>query len=364
MAMTTPTYNEIRNRMLADMDASMAADGSTRGVVETAIVTAAAGAFFLLHLALSRVARNTVPSRAEAVFMRLWAAFFGIFPNSPTRHTGTATFPATSGATLPAGTVVRLRNGVAFTVDADVTESGDDEVVANITAVLYGPAGRTLAGAPIFLGSPVLGITTQGVTGDIAGGADTESNPSVLSRLLERLRNPPKGGTEADYKRWVRATPGISVDLGYVWVYNSTSDLNLGPASVKTLFAVTPTVDNSYSPIPSSPEVALVQAYVDPLTPVDVLTYLARAVVAQALNPEIELEPNTPEVRAAVSESLRVMLYEQMAPGGTITLSRLNEAISAAAGETDHVLVSPASNVTGSTSEHVIVLGTPVYSDL
>ncbi|RYE88861.1 MAG: baseplate J protein, partial [Oxalobacteraceae bacterium] len=42
---------------------------------------------------------------------------------------------------------------------------------------------------------------------------------------------------------------------------------------------------------------------------------------------------------------LRDLLVREAAPGKTLLLSHIREAVSTAAGETDHVLVSPAANV-------------------
>ena len=363
MALAIPTFQQIRNRMLADIDASMGADSTKRGPTEYAIATAVSLAALMLHMAISRAARNNVPSTADAIIMRLWAAFFGVPPKPATKNVGQATFAATTGATLPAGTSVRLRNGVEFTVDADVTEADTGDVTVSLTAVEYGPAGRCVAGTPIFLGSPVSGITTEGIveTGGISTGQDAESDASVLARLLDRLRDPPKGGTEADYKRWVRATVGVSADG--VWVYNSTTKPEYGPSSVTALFTVVP-ISPGYDPVPTSPEVALVQAYVADFVPVDVLTWTAKAVTSEPLDPEIQLQSNTSEKRAAVNDALREMLRTYQEPGGTILLSHINEAIAGAIGDDDHILVSPASNVTPGDVEAVIVLGTPVYSEI
>lgn len=361
MAFIIDNFLTIRNRILADIDASMAADSTVRGPTEYAIATAQAFAILLLQTAISRAARNNVPSVAEPRIMRLWAAFFGVIPKSASQNVGQATFAATTGATLPAGTSVRLRNGVEFTVDADVTESGDGTVTAALTAVLYGPAGRAVAGTPIFLGSPVAGITTEGVvdTGGISLGQNSESDASVLARLLERLRDPPKGGTDADFRRWVRATPGVAADR--VWIYNSTRKPEWGPSSVITLFSVVPISESGYDPVPTVGEVEAVQAYVQPFAPIDVLAYKALAVGSEPLDPQIQLEDDTSDKRSAVTAALRELLRARQAPGGTIRISDLNEAIAGAIGDDDHVLVYPTGNVTAVDDEAIIVLGTPVF---
>jgi uncharacterized phage protein gp47/JayE len=58
------------------------------------------------------------------------------------------------------------------------------------------------------------------------------------------------------------------------------------------------------------------------------------------------LEPDTAEIRAAVVAELKDMHIRDAIPGGTLLRTHMSEAISIATGEHDHVLVSPAGNVT------------------
>ena len=45
---------------------------------------------------------------------------------------------------------------------------------------------------------------------DLEGGTDAETNASMLTTLLDYMRNPPAGGTAADYRRWARSVPGVA----------------------------------------------------------------------------------------------------------------------------------------------------------
>ena len=58
-----------------------------------------------------------------------------------------------------------------------------------------------------------------------------------------------------------------------------------------------------------------------------------------------DLQPDSAEIRAAIIAELRICVRDAI-PGGTLLVSHMREAISIAAGENDHVLVSPAGNVT------------------
>jgi uncharacterized phage protein gp47/JayE len=354
MSFAAPTFQEIHARILADIDAKMEADGSTRGVVEYALAFAQAGACMLLFAAIDRAARNKVPTTATDAVKLLWATFFGIDRKPATYNTGEADFDATAGSTIPAGTTLRLRNGVEFATDSLATESGGSIHVA-FTATNTGLAGRSSSGTAIFLGSPVAGVNSEGVvdTDGISGGTDIETVESVYARLLTRLRTPPKGGTEADFEAWTRATEGVDVDG--VWVRPN----ELGPSSVKVLF--TTTADD---PIPIGGEPTLVTAYLETKAPVDLLTVQAIAPTPQTLDPDIQLSPNTADVRAAVTAAIKQLLRDEAVPGETLLLSHINEAISGATGEVDHVLVSPVADVVPGDSDTLIVIGTPSYSSL
>jgi uncharacterized phage protein gp47/JayE len=346
------TYQTIRDRILADIDAEMAASGSTRGVVEYALACALAGACLLLHAAINRAARDRVPSTSRPGYLRQWAAFFGIAPKAATNNVGSATFAATAASSIPGGTALRLRDGTEFTTDALASESGGS-ITVDFTATVAGAAGAAIAGTAIFLGSPVPGVTSEGVVGvgGIGGGADVESTASVLARLLARLRNPPGGGTDADWERWTKGTPGVEVDR--VWIYPNT----LGPSSMRVLFTVV-----GDDPIPVGEQVDAVTAELALRKPADLLTCQAQAPVAQALNPSMTLVPLTAPVQTAATAAMRAFLNEEMEPGTTMLISELNAAISGATGETDHTMISPVANVTALSQYHLIVLGTPAYS--
>jgi len=58
----------------------------------------------------------------------------------------------------------------------------------------------------------------------------------------------------------------------------------------------------------------------------------------------IAASPNTPEVKAAIEAELQELYRREAVPGGTMLLSHQREAISSAAGETDHVMTVPAAN--------------------
>lgn len=89
------------------------------------------------------------------------------------------------------------------------------------------------------------------------------------------------------------------------------------------------------------------QAYIEPLRPVTAqLTVFAP--IAAPLPLVIRVSPSTPEVRASIEAEYADLLGREAQPGGTILISHIREAISLAAGEFDHELISPLGNAVAS----------------
>ena len=132
--------------------------------------------------------------------------------------------------------------------------------------------------------------------------------------------------------QWALEVPGVT----RAWVY----PLEQGSGTVVVRFVR----DGDASIIPDAAAVALVQAHIDAVRPVTAAATVL-APVASPVNYQIQLTPNTAAVRAAVEAELRDLHLREAIPSGTLLLSHINEAISIAAGETDHVLVAPVANV-------------------
>ena len=99
-----------------------------------------------------------------------------------------------------------------------------------------------------------------------------------------------------------------------------------------------------------------VQEYIDSLRPVTAEVFVVSPIKKQ-INIVINgLSPDTDTVRGAVKAAISDFLFNVATPGGTIFISQLRAAISGAAGEVDHVLVSPTENIVCSTGE-LAVLG-------
>lgn len=346
MTFARPTLQQIRDRAIVDLGPA----AKLRRSPERAIAMAIAGASHGLHGHVDWASRQMTPLYCDDDQLVAWGVIFGITRKQPTKATGDATFTGTNGTSLPSGTTLQLSDGTRFTTTASGTVSAGSVSVA-IESDDYSSDGNCDAGATIRLTSPISGINSDGVTdADITDGTDLEEIETYRARILERLQDPPQGGSTADYKAWIKATP--TVDVLEAYVYPALD----GAGTVGLSFTTTG------GPIPTGGEVTAVQTYVDGLRPVDMRSATVFAPIAQAVTYSIQLSPNTTAVQNAVSAALQDLHRREAEPGETLLLSHINEAISTAAGESDHVLVTPAANVTASTYAHLPTYSAPSYA--
>lgn len=290
------------------------------------------GALHGLYAYADWIAKQIIWDTCDDDVLDRVASMWLTIPRKPAAAaTGAAVFVLDVGVVVPTGSVLQAFDGVQYQTTAD-TAAGS----APIVAVLAGADGNRAAGQALSLVSPVPGAQTQAIAGEISGGADVESSESLRARLIARVQTPPDGGSQNDYVTWALEVPGVT----RAWC----APLEMGAGTVTLRFVR----DNDASLIPDAGEVAVVQNYVNALRPATAELYVV-APVADPLNFTITLTPSTVAVKAAIEAELRDLLLREAAPGATLLISHIREAISLAAGETDHVLTLPAANVVSAT---------------
>lgn len=337
MAYNRPTLQDLKTRTKSDFEARLGTNGSAlrRAFISVAALVYA-GLIHTLYGFIAWVFKQIFPASADSENLRRHASFWNVVPKDATFAQFNLIFTGTDGTVIPAGTQVQRSDGYVFTTDAiGNIAAGTATVSVTASPGYQGEAGNTEVGAILALTTPIPGVNGQATVGTaIIEAADAESDEDLLARLELRLANPPLGGSKADYKRWALEVAGVT----RAWV----TPLVMGPGTVGVSFVV----DNDPGSIfPDAPKIAEVQAYIEDLQPVTMDLYVY-APTDYPVNMTIELTPDTAQIRAAVTAELTDMFKRDAEPGGTILLSHVHEAISIAAGETDHVLTGMVANVT------------------
>lgn len=347
MPFQRPTLTEIIDRTFADITGRLNLQGALlRRSVVGVLARSLAGASHMLHGHLEWIMRQAIPDTAEGQYLEQWAAIWGISRREAEQAIGEVTFTgASNGATIPTGTVLRRADGIEYQTTEDATIAAGT-ATAPVIARTPGADGNADPGTSLTLLFPIAGVNSSAsvATSGIVNGSDAESDESMRARMLARIQQPPHGGAAFDYQTWALEVPGVT----RAWVY----PLHMGPGTVGVTFVR----DNDLSIIPDPAEVQAVQDHIDEKRPVTAEVFVF-APVAEPVDFTIAVTPNTAAVKQAIEAELRDFIQREAEPGGTLYLSRINEAISTARGEFDHTLVSPTADVVMQTGE-LAVMGT------
>lgn len=343
-----PALAEIVRRVSNDVLSRLAADDVLRRADAEVYSRVLAGVAHGLYGFIDWLSQQLIYDTAEVEFLERWCSIWGISRKPAAAATGSVTFAVQSGAVIPAGTLLQALDGTQYETTADAVVAAPS-ATSPVAAVVPAAAGNRDAGQSLSLVSPIVGVQPTATAGVLTGGADLEEDTDLRARFLTRIRQPPHGGAEHDYSAWALEVPGVTRAWGY------PQELGLGTVTVRFVR------DDDASPIPDAGEVATVQAYIDERRPVTAQVTVV-APVAVPLNFSIQgLTPSNATVKAAVDAELRDLLLRESVPGGTILLSHIRAAISAATGEEDFVLLAPAANVTNTTG-NMSTMGTITWS--
>lgn len=332
MPFNRPTLPELVARCEADLAARLGLGQLVpRGFLK-AIARAMAGMFHGAYGFQDWASRQVLPDTGDVDTLERWANDLGVPRKPATFAEGPVELTGSNGVDVVAGTIVQRADGQRFEVLADGTIASGS-VIVDVRAQTAGELANSAATTQLSLVSPITGVNSavEVDTAGVVGGTDQETDAELLARVLQRMQNPPQGGATADYVRWALEVPGVT----RAWCLRE----HFGIGTVGVTFAVD---DDPAGPIPDAGKVAEVQAYIDDPTrkpvPAEVTVF---APIAQLIFVSISLDPDTLEVRDAVEHALIELIRREGAPGGTLLVSHVREAISNAPGEYDHVLNFP-----------------------
>lgn len=352
MPFQRPTLEDLVTRVQGDLTTRLALPGAVlRRSVIGILARVLAGAVHGLYGYLDYVAKQIFPDTAEVTYLERHASLYGLARTPASFAAGVVTFTGTDGTVIPEDTRLLRPDGVEFaTTGSSTIASGTG--TASVQALLAGAAGNTDTSVQLSCISPIAGVdATATMTTAADGGTDAESDDALRERVLIRMRQPPHGGNATDYVAWALAVAGVT----RAWVYPG----ELGPGTVTVRFVRDLDGDGT-AILPSSPEVATVQAAIDALRPVTADVTVV-APTSSLLNMTLSITPDTSATRATVTAELEDLLQRLASPGSTIPLSQLEIAVGTAEGVTDFGIASPGADVTHTTGQ-LAILGTLTWT--
>lgn len=350
MAYNRPTPPAIRDRIAGEVETQFkGSDPRQRRSIEGGIVRATTIASHELHGHLEWNAKQLFVDTCDDDQLDRHGSLCRppVTRADPLTAAGFALFTGVAARAILTATELRRSDDQRYLTTANAVIGVDGSVAVPIKAVTAGKAGNAEIGTRLSLIAPIEGVATvatvanDGAGNGGTGGADVEGPDSYRARIIEAMQEPADGGNDTDWKTWVQNVVGKTK----VWV--KPHHMGLGTVGI---FFVMP--DGS---IPTAPVIAAVAAYLEIVRPVTSRAYVL-APVADAVDFEIHLTPDTAALRALVTDELGDMLIREAEPGGTIPRSRLGDAISSSAGEYSHLLVTPAGDIV-SAGGHIARLG-------
>ena len=353
MPFRRPKLPEITERIGSDIASRFAQPRNpAQGEVARVFGEAYGGASHLLHAHIDYGIKQMLPTTATGEDLDNHARMWLRVPRKPAAYaTGEVLVTGTVGTVVPIESKWQRSDGVVFMSQAEVVLGAAQALIA-VVAETAGEAGNTMAGTAVSAFSPVLGLQSAARVADsgISFGSDIESDTDLRNRILQRIQKSAQGGADYDYEEWALEVPGVT----RAWPL----PLHMGLGTVGLAFVR----DNDASGIiPDEREIEAVKAHIDTERPVTAEVYVF-APVPKAIQYDIVVMPDTPDVRASVEASLKDFHARESDLGGTLALSRISEAISQARAEFSHRLRSPTADVVCNSVE-IAVYGGVTWPD-
>ena len=336
MPFETPSLPVLIKRTQSDL-----AGDSLRQSDAQVLARTLSGAAYGLYGYLDWISEQILPDKAEESTLERIAALRLNQPRKPAQAaTGTVSFTATAGALLDVDTLLQTNDGRTYKITAARTavNGSNSTTIAALDAGSLGNADAGLALTPVQPITGVVGNSFVVTEPGLSGGVALESLESLRSRVVRSYRVIPHGGSASDYETWALEVPGVT----RAWCRGGL----LGPGTV-SLYIMR---DDDPQPVPNAEQLAEVQAHIEPLRPVTSEVHVLPPVQVPVTY-KLKLTPDTSAVRAAVETQLRDLHNREADLGEDLLISHIREAISSAAGETDHVLSAPTANVVAADSE-------------
>ncbi|MCO8326799.1 baseplate J/gp47 family protein [Burkholderia cenocepacia] len=275
--------------------------------------------------------KQIFPDSADPEYLLRHAALYGMSLKPAVAASGTLKVFGTVTTGVPSG--LRFNIGaLGYTTTSSGTIGADGTTVVTVAANDTGSASNIASPVSVQLMSVPSGLQSQATLLAMTGGLETETYSQLLSRLLDRLRNPPGSGKLSDYRRWALEVPGITA--AYVYPHRTA----VGHIDVVVV---------SGNALPSQDEVDAVMLNINLNRPGacrGISVFAPELVVVDHVI-LVKLEGVDKDALKTAITPQFASYYDSLVPGATVVKSKLEGIVSDANGVVDRNFVTPAGNV-------------------
>lgn len=336
------------------------ANSPTRVIAEVLASTGNAQDLFLDGISI-----QFNPLTATGSDLDNWSALKGVYRKPATAATGTVVFTGTTGASIPANTVLISTDGQTYTTSQSTTVGNN----VTITATSPGSAGNQQANTLLTLQAPIAGVDAQiEISNAVTQGTDLESDDTLRIRMIQAYQLQSTGSSKPDHIKQVLAIPGVTMawmpdtptagNEVVIWFMLDRSNPTMGyPQGTNGTATKERRSENA-----TGDQLTIANALFDqkPYTEIQKICSPISTPIAFEISGLIQ---DTATTRAAITTAIRDVLHTQGDPNGvTITLASIDTAISKAAGTTSFTLISPSSDIVTTTGQLPEIDGSVTFS--
>ena len=349
-----PSLNDLKTQSFELISSQTGPQKKPRFSVTRIISNAIAATILSLYIYADNLASGLLPDSAKSVVLERWAAIFGVSRKRASIASGEVLIESTQFTQVVKGTLMQDDLGNQYaTTERQIL--GQETKPVKVESVETGRNKNQPPGTILTLVNPITGIISSIEVGGagLTGAADVESDDEFRVRILDRIKNPPRGGSIRDYEAWALEVPGVT----RAWAFSNYQGRS-------NAVGVTFVLDNQEDiiPIEESEKFKEVDFYLKQRAPIGAEVNLFVPIEFE-VRPRIRVRPDTPKVRFEIEQELRDFFFRNAGVGdgetnrGTILISQLRESISLAEGETDNELLEPTENIEVVFGQLAVVVG-------
>ncbi|RAU93214.1 baseplate J/gp47 family protein [Paenibacillus sp. YN15] len=304
---------------IAKLEGSFSYDVSSALSVELAIA----------YAQLERVLRLGFAATSSGVYLDRRADEHGVTRRSAAKANGEVVVTGSAGAAVPKGTVFATGAGIRYAAAVGVVLPAEGRAVVKVEAEKAGASGNAASGTITVIPVSVSGVSAVNNDAPVTGGADAESDASLLERLLQRVRNQATSGNAAHYKLWAMEVEGIG-DARVFPLWN-------GPGTVKVV------VLNQAKRAPAAEQIDAVKAHIEASRPVGAMvTVEASQETAMNVSVQVTLSSGYPleKVRTAIQAGIQSYLQNLAFKDPVVRYTRIANIILDTEGVEDYTALT------------------------
>lgn len=161
------------------------------------------------YLELDTVLAMGFAKTAEAPYLDMRTAEFGVNRKPALKAQGTVTLTGPNDTFVPAGTRMQTANDIFFVTVDDALLTGG-MVTVEAEAEFAGSLGNVAVGTiEALTAGDLYGIVSVINDVNFDGGVDEEGNAQLLQRYMDRVQRPGTSGNGNHYRQWALEVPGV-----------------------------------------------------------------------------------------------------------------------------------------------------------